>query len=70
MQNSEINWRFLTIALIVILLLAGIAGKADLEDATLAEQAYCENVKTYIETGGKNGWPDYREMYEVMCIKK
>jgi hypothetical protein len=51
------------------LLLAGWAGNSDYEDALVAEQAYCERVTLYYATAGEQGWPDYRDMYNIMCAK-
>lgn len=53
----------------VLLVMAGIAGASDMEDAVRQEQLYCENVTLYIETDGQQGWPDYRELYNTMCVK-
>lgn len=44
----------------IILLLAGVAGHFDYEDAKLQEQVYCENVHDGL-------WPDYQHMYSEVC---
>ncbi len=69
MRNEKINWRLLFIGTLVFLVLAGIAGQADYEDAVLQEQAYCSNVELYFDTNGEQGWPDYNENYDEMCVK-
>ena len=68
-EGDPINWRWVCVGGIVFLLLAGIAGKADYEDALLQEQAYCSNVTLYRATGGEQGWPDYNENYSELCGK-
>jgi hypothetical protein len=70
MENNNINWVWVGVGFVVFILLAGLAGQADYEDAQLQEQAYCANVKEFKETNGQKGWPDYRELYDVMCIKE
>jgi hypothetical protein len=57
-------------SLAVLLVMAGFAGASDLEDAVRQEQLYCENVALYIKTDGQQGWPDYRELYNTMCVKE
>ena len=69
MQNNNINWRWVCAGSVVFLLMAGIAGQSDYEDAAREEALYCENVKQYKATGGEQGWPDYREVYNTMCVK-
>ncbi len=68
-NNNNINWYWVGFGFVVFILLAGIAGRVDYEDALLEEQTYCENVKEFKESGGQKGWPDYRELYDDMCNK-
>lgn len=48
----------------ILLLVFGLVGKVD----QVAEQQefnhYCRMVKTYQETDGAFGWPDYRNLYQ------
>ena len=67
--NSSINWRWVVIGTLAFLLLAGIAGQMDYEDAVLQEQAYCANVELYRATEGEKGWPDYNENYNEICTE-
>lgn len=53
----------LAVGLILILLLMGIAGAMDVEDAEKQEQFYCERVAT-------GHWPDYRQNYRQICRGK
>lgn len=69
MQNKDVNWRWVSIGAIGFFLIMGFAGNADYEDALLAERAYCENVERYIQTNGKEGWPDYNENFDEICVK-
>lgn len=36
-------------------------------DEQMAWIEYCEMVAIYKSTGGENGWPDYRDIYEEEC---
>jgi hypothetical protein len=49
--------------LVAIILLFGLAGRMDYEDAKLQEEQYCEMVKS-----GK--WPDYNGTYKEHCPVK
>lgn len=69
MTTNNIRWGYVALGLLIFIVLAGIAGQADYEDALLQERAYCENVRLFNETGGKQGWPDYNENYDEMCVK-
>lgn len=68
-RDNNINWRWVGLGGLVFLLLAGVAGQSDYEDAAREEAVYCANVKQYKDTGGQEGWPDYREVYNTMCVK-
>lgn len=68
-EGENINWRWIGIGFVIFIVLAGIAGRVDYEDALLEEQAYCENVRVFKETGGQRGWPDYNDNYDEMCVK-
>ena len=69
-DTNSINWRWVIVGMLIFVLLAGIAGQSDYEDALREEQLYCTNVELYKATGGEQGWPDYREVYNTMCVKK
>jgi len=68
-MNNDINWRWVCIGFVTFIVLAGLAGRVDYEEELRAEQAYCDNVKLYKDTQGKQGWPDYRELYNTMCVQ-
>ena len=68
-EGENIRWRWVCAGGVVFLLLAGIAGQSDYEDAAREEALYCSNVELYKATGGEQGWPDYREVYDTMCVK-
>lgn len=38
---------------------------AQQEDAT-----YCDMVKRYLDTEGREGWPDYRNIYYRQCVNR
>ena len=69
-EGDPINWRWVGLGTLVFLLLAGLAGQADYEDALREEAVYCANVKQYKASAGEQGWPDYRDVYNTMCLKE
>jgi hypothetical protein len=68
-SKEPIRWRWVALGFVVFIVLAGTAGRVDYEDALREEQLYCDNVKLYKDTAGAKGWPDYRELYNTMCVK-
>ncbi len=67
-SKEPVRWNWVIIGLIVFVVLAGLAGRVDYEDAVREEAVYCEQVKLYKDTAGAKGWPDYRELYNTMCV--
>ncbi len=57
------------IGTVCVLILAGLAGQSDYEDALLEQAAYCDNVTLYHATAGTQGWPDYNRNYSELCEK-
>ncbi len=56
------------IILVILLLLAlGITGRGDHEEALLIEQEYCEMVDLWGQTNGRDGHPDWRQLYQQVC---
>lgn len=53
------RWVVLVLAALLVILL-GIAGRMDADDAELAADLYCANVKS-------GTWPDFRGTYAKMC---
>lgn len=53
---------------IIMLAILGIAGTHDFEEEQRQEQEYCEMVKLYKQTRGREGWPEYRKG-EVFCAR-
>lgn len=49
----------------VILIALGMAGEGDMREAQFQSKEYCEMVDLYIRSEGENGWPDYKNSYEV-----
>lgn len=47
------------LAFIAIVVLMGIAGRMDYEEADLQQEQYCEMVKLYKQSNGEKGWPAY-----------
>lgn len=55
------------IAIILIITAFGIAGQGDYEEALVIEQEYCEMVKLWGQTNGRDGHPDWRKLYSTVC---
>ena len=68
-SKEPVQWRWVLVGFIIFIVLAGLAGRVDYEDAVREEAVYCEQVKLYKDTGGAKGWPDYRELYNIMCVQ-
>lgn len=68
-EGDNISWPWVAVCFIVFILLAGVAGRSDYEDALREEALYCANVALYKATGGQQGWPDYNENYSEICKK-
>ena len=34
------------------------------------DESYCQMVKLYLDTNGKEGWRDYRGIYYKECLKQ
>lgn len=70
MRNKSINnWIIGLVGLSIFLIVAGLVGQADYEDALVQERAYCEQVDLFKQTNGEKGWPDYNENYNSVCAK-
>lgn len=48
------------IGLLALVLLMGVVGRMDYEDAQLEEALYCDNVRNGV-------WPDYEGTYKNIC---
>ncbi len=68
-DTNKIRWGWVGLGFVTFIVLAGLAGQTDYEDAVREEQLYCNNVALYKQTQGEQGWPDYREVYNTMCVK-
>lgn len=44
---------------ILVLVLFGIAGHMDADEADRQQEQYCEMVKLYKQSNGEKGWPAY-----------
>ena len=44
---------------IFVLVLMGIVGQSDFEEAERQQDEYCEMVKRWKQTNGEQGWPAY-----------
>ena len=52
----------------LIMVLLGVAGAWDYEDAEHQEALYCDMVHKYIQNHSQ-GWPDYDGDYSRRCVK-
>ncbi len=55
------------IAIILIFTAFGIAGQGDYEEALQIEKEYCEMVDLWGQTNGRDGHPDWRQLYQQVC---
>jgi len=62
---SEIKLAVLTMG--VILLFFGATGSGDMKEEELHLASYCKMVSIHIESGGEEGWPDYKGNYAEAC---
>ena len=49
----------LTIAIALIILLMGLVGRGDYQDAEIAHDYYCDMVSKWALSGGEYGHPNY-----------
>ena len=49
------------LSIIVLMMFFGV------EDRPVLDNNYCEMVEIHIESGGENGWPDYKGNYREAC---
>jgi hypothetical protein len=62
---SEIKLAVLTMG--VILLFFGATGSGDMQEEERQLASYCKMVSIHIESGGEEGWPDYKGNYSEAC---
>ena len=47
------------LAIAGLLLVFGLVGRADYQEAIAQEERYCDMIAIYDETNGESGWPAY-----------
>jgi len=57
---------FIITVLFALVATLGLAGKADVEDATAHGSLYCDMVALYESSNGELGWPPYDP--NIKCI--
>lgn len=50
-----------------VILLLGVVGSLDAQDADNRQALYCTMVETYQKTNGEHGWPDYNGNAQEVC---
>lgn len=55
--------------LLLLLVLYGLVGNMDRDDAVREQQHYCAMVAAYMHDHTV-GWPDYRHSYKRECLHK
>lgn len=56
------------VAIVVVAVLAyGCVGEGDYAAARDVQSVYCQMVEMYDQTGGQEGWPDYRGNAATAC---
>lgn len=63
----SISEHYAALGLVAVLAILVVVGSNDHQEAVLAEAHYCKMVKLFNDTGGENGWPDYKENYLEAC---
>ena len=51
----------------LFLLAACVVGTMEFEDEARQQQLYCDMVKTFEESDGMYGWPDYNNNAKEVC---
>ena len=71
MNNYSTRYEATVVVGILVLLLALILAAAmdDYKDAKDEERLYCSMVQQYRGTGGQYGWPDYKGIYDEVCMQ-
>ena len=59
---------YLAIVLIIVAIGLGLAGKGDKESAEINQQEYCTMVALHKKTNGTQGWPDYENKFNRVCV--
>ena len=49
------------LSIIVLMMFFGV------EDRPVLDNNYCEMVEMHMQSGGENGWPDYKGNYREAC---
>jgi len=62
---SEHIWAFLVVAFLILVF--GLVGEADYQDALDEEALYCQQTLLFKRTNGQSGWPDYKKIREEVC---
>ena len=55
--------------IVALVILVAIVGAGDKADAKVKSNTYCEMVTQHYDSGGKDGWPEYKGIYEVSCAE-
>lgn len=50
----------ITFAIVGIIAALAVVGNADVREAEMQEQRYCEMVAEWDQSGGEYGWPPYQ----------
>lgn len=57
----------IVLALIAILLSGGCVDSSLEKELQAQQDHYCDMVRLYVESDGKYGWFDYKQIYEGHC---
>ncbi len=52
---------------IIAIILSGCSDPSLEAQLQQEQQLYCEMVQMYKDTGGENGWPDYKRNFGRVC---
>ena len=71
MNKEELEKENLVVGIITLIVVVGIflyASMSDSEALLEAESDYCEMVTMHIDSKGELGWPDYKGIYNNVCV--
>lgn len=66
MTKLKNRYIYLLVGLMALLALSSLSS-FDEHSEQKEERQYCEMVKLHKESGGENGWPDYKKQYDKVC---
>ena len=67
-DKSHPKWKGIILG-VILLIVALLVSYSDVKESEKQDQHYCEMVRTFKQTHGREGWPDYNQIYVKSCSK-